>query len=124
MLEVIADAPVPLPRIAMPTRGGAVSRIAPDATAYWYRGALYSVLIQAASDDPAQDPANMAWVRAQWPRLEKFTAGFYANLNQSEMPIDRIREAYGGNYERLLSLKRKYDPTNLFRLNANIDPRA
>jgi hypothetical protein len=46
------------------------------------------------------------------------------NTNLSEMPTARVREAYGGNYERLLSVKRKYDSANLFRLNANIDPRG
>ena len=54
----------------------------------------------------------------------KVHAGFYPNTNLSEIPTARVREAYGGNYERLLTLKRKYDPTNLFRLNANIDPKG
>ena len=43
--------------------------------------------------------------------VEKFTSGFYANTNLSEMASARVREAYGGNYERLLALKRNYDPT-------------
>jgi FAD/FMN-containing dehydrogenase len=122
MLEVIGGAPVPRARIAMPPKGAAVDRIARDATAFWHRGALYSVLLQASGDEPAEDAANVGWARSQWPALEKFTTGFYANTNLSETPAARVREAYGGNYERLLSLKRKYDPTNLFRLNANIDP--
>ena len=124
MLEVISGAPVPRARIAMPPKGAAVDRVPRDATAFWHRGALYSVLLQASGDEPAEDAANVGWARSQWPTLEKFTAGFYANTNTSEMPSARVRDAYGGNYERLLSLKRKYDPTNLFRLNANIDPRA
>ena len=124
MLEIIRSAPVPRARIALPPKGAAVDRIARDATAFWHRGALYNVLLQASGDDPAEDAANVGWARSQWPVLEKFTAGFYANTNLSEMPSARVREAYGGNYERLLSLKRKYDPTNLFRLNANIDPKA
>ena len=61
-------------------------------------------------------------MKARWPALEAFTSGFYANINLSEMPADRMREAYGGNYERLLALKYQYDPTNLFRLNANVKP--
>ncbi len=124
MLEVIKGAPVPRPRIAMPPKGGAVDRVARDATAFWHRGALYSVILQTSGDDPAEDAKNVAWARSQWPLLEKFTAGFYANTNLSEIATARVQEAYGGNYERLLSLKRKYDPTNLFRLNANIEPRA
>ena len=124
MLEVIKGAPVPRPRIAMPPKGGAVDRVAGDATAFWHRGALYSVILQTSGDDPAEDAGNVGWAKSQWPLLEKFTSGFYANTNLSEIASARVREAYGGNYERLLSLKRKYDPTNLFRLNANIDPRA
>ena len=81
-----------------------------------------SFLLQTSGEEPAEDAGNVGWARAQWPSLEKFTAGFYANTNLSETPAARVRDAYGGNYERLLALKRKYDPTNLFRLNANIDP--
>ena len=124
MLEMIKGAPVPRPRIAMPPKGGAVDRVARDATAFWHRGVLYSLILQTSGDEPDEDASNVEWARSQWPLLQKFTAGFYANTNLSEVPTDRVREAYGGNYERLLSLKRKYDPTNLFRLNANIDPRA
>jgi FAD/FMN-containing dehydrogenase len=124
MLEMIGSAPVPRVRIAMPPKGAAVDRVARDATAFWHRGVLYSVLLQTSGDEPADDAANVGWARSQWPALEKFTAGFYANTNLSETPAARVRDAYGGNYDRLLSLKRKYDPTNLFRLNANIDPRG
>jgi FAD/FMN-containing dehydrogenase len=124
MLDVINGATVPNARIAMPPKGGAVDRVPRDATAFWHRGALYSVLLQTSGNVPADDAANVAWGRSQWPQLEKFTAGFYANTNLTEMANDRVREAYGGNYERLLVLKRRYDPANLFRLNANIKPRA
>ena len=123
-LETIAGATVPRARLALPPKGGAVDRVARDAMAFWHRGDLYSMVLQTAGDEPAEDAANVAWGRSQWPLLEKFTSGFYANTNLSEMPTARVREAYGGNYERLLSLKRKYDPANLFRLNANIDPKG
>ena len=122
-LEIVRSAPVPHARLAMPPRGAAVERVAPDATAFWYRSALYSMLLQTSGDEPVEDAANVGWVRSQWPALEKFTTGFYSNTNVSDMATARVGEAYGGNYERLLSLKRKYDPTNLFRLNANIDPK-
>ena len=124
MLELISAAPVSLPRVALPPKGGAVDRVARDATAFWHRGDLYTLILQTRGDDPAEDEKNIAWARSQWPALEKFTTGFYANLNQAEGKTSLVREAYGNNYERLLSLKRKYDPANLFRLNANIDPRG
>jgi FAD/FMN-containing dehydrogenase len=123
MIEMVRSAPVPRARIAIPPKGAAVERIAPDATAFWHRAPLYSVLLQASGDEVAEDAANVGWARSQWPVLEKFTAGFYANMDLSEIASARVHEAYGGNYERLLTLKRKYDPTNLFRMNANIDPR-
>ncbi|HEX6216596.1 MAG TPA: FAD-binding oxidoreductase [Vicinamibacterales bacterium] len=123
-LAMIEGASVPRARIALPPKGAAVERVARDATAFWHRSALYSVILQTSGDDAAGDSANVGWARSQWPVLEKFTQGFYANTNLSEMPSSRMRDAYGGNYDRLLSLKRKYDPTNLFRLNANIDPKA
>ncbi len=123
MLDIIGSAPVPRARIAVPPKGAAVGRVARDATAFWHRNVPYSLILQASGDEAAEDAANVGWARSQWPALEKFTAGFYANTNLTEIPSARVREAYGGNYERLLTLKRKYDPSNLFRLNANIDPR-
>jgi FAD/FMN-containing dehydrogenase len=122
MVETVAGATVPRPRIALPPWGGAVARVPRDATAFWHRDALCSVILQTSNDDRADDAANIAWVKAKWPALEKFTAGFYANTNLSELPGDRMREVYGGNYDRLLALKNQYDPRNLFRLNANVRP--
>jgi FAD/FMN-containing dehydrogenase len=124
MLDTIGAATIPRARIAMPPKGGAIERIAPDATAFWHRSALYSVLLQASGDEPREDAANVGWARAKWPALEAHTKGFYANTNLSEMATDRVSEAYGGNHARLAELKTRYDPTNLFRLNANIRPRS
>jgi FAD/FMN-containing dehydrogenase len=123
-VEMVASATIPRPRIAMPPKGGAVERVAPEATAFWHRKALYSVVLQTSGDVPADDAANVAWARASWPTVESFTKGFYANTNLSEMPADRVNETYGGNYDRLVALKARLDPTNLFRMNANIRPRA
>ncbi len=124
MLDTIGGATIPRARVAMPPKGGAVERVAPDATAFWHRGALYSVLLQTSGDEPAEDAGNVGWARARWPALEAHTKGFYANTNLSEMTTDRVGEAYGGNYDRLVALKTRFDPTNLFRLNANVRPRA
>ena len=124
MLETVAGATVPRPRIALPPWGGAVARVPRDAAAFWHRDALFSVILQTSNDDRADDAANIAWVKSKWPALQKFTAGSYANVNLSEMPADSMREVYGGNYDRLLALKNRYDPRNLFRLNANIKPQA
>ena len=66
----------------------------------------------------------IAWSRAIWAAIETFSdGGFYAN--QSMETGDRaIRENYRGNYDRLVELKTKYDPSNFFHLNANIRPKA
>ncbi len=124
MVDTIDGATIPRARIAMPPKGGAVERVAPDATAFWHRAALYSVLLQTSGDESAEDAANIAWAKAKWPALESHTKGFYANTNLSEMATDRVSEAYGGNQARLAELKTRYDPTNLFRLNANVRPRS
>ena len=60
-------------------------------------------------------------MRAVWRELEPFTEGYYVNTDASD-DDQRLRRTYGGNYERLARLKERYDPGNLFRLNANIKP--
>ena len=122
--EIYGEAQVRLPRIALPAQGGAIKRIARDATALWHRDVLHSVIVQASGDDGSGNTENIEWVKANWPAVESFTSGFYANTNLADAGAGRIRGAYGGNYDRLVALKSKYDSTNLFRLNANIQPRA
>ncbi|MFB3123985.1 MAG: BBE domain-containing protein, partial [Woeseiaceae bacterium] len=68
------------------------------------------------------DPtAHIRWLRQYWATIEPYTHGFYTNdvVDESQQ---RVHRNYQGNYERLLGLKNKYDPGNLFRLNANISP--
>jgi FAD/FMN-containing dehydrogenase len=67
---------------------------------------------------------NTDWVRGAWTKLEPFTEGHYVNLAETEQAAHehRMRAAYGDNYPRLAALKKRYDPNNLFRLNANIKP--
>jgi hypothetical protein len=105
--------------------GGAVSRVKPEATAIWHRDAARSLLVDSDWDDPrdlhARD-VGMQWARDTWHKLERFTDGFYVNTMAGDDPHQRVRATYGGNYPRLVELKGKYDPTNLFRLNANVPP--
>lgn len=124
MVGIFDSAPVRQPRVALLAQGGAIGRIARDATAFWHRDALYSVIVQASGDDASGDAGNTEWVKANWPAVESFTSGFYANINSADVAADRLRAAYGDNYDRLVALKNKFDPTNLFRLNANIRPQA
>ena len=124
IIEIFDAAQVRQPRIALPSQGGAIKRVAKDATAFWHRDILHSVILQASGDDATGDAENTEWVRSNWPAIEPFTSGFYANVNIADVGADRVRGAYGGNYDRLVALKNRYDPTNLFRLNANVRPRA
>ena len=100
--------------------GGATATIAPDATAFTHRGAAFNFGIMYAGDDPTQNEAKIAAVREYYKEMEPHMAGFYTNLNdESEQ---KTWGNYGPNYPRLVELKNKYDPNNLFRLNANIKP--
>jgi FAD/FMN-containing dehydrogenase len=103
--------------------GGAISRVAPDATAFPHRGIHATSLLTAdwlATTDPTP---HIEWLRKYWRSIEPHTAGFYTNdvIEETQKQVD---ENYLGNYPRLVALKNKYDPTNLFRLNANVKPKV
>jgi hypothetical protein len=100
--------------------GGATARVAPDATAFAHRKVAVNFGIGYTSNDPAQNEAGIAAVREFYTALEPYMSGFYSNLHQDT--AQRISGNYGPNYPRLVELKNKYDPANLFRLNANVKP--
>lgn len=107
--------------------GGAISRKDATSTAASHREAAYVVNIQSSWVDPAEAPQHTQWTRDFWTAMRPFsTGGVYVNfLGEDEAKDhDRVRAAYGANYERLVALKNKYDPTNLFRVNQNIKPTA
>ena len=117
-----ACATSPLSLAVLQQVGGAIARVAGDATAYGNRDAAYDCFPAAIWDDPAQDERHITWARAFWEAMRPFaTGGVYAN-NLGEEGEERLRAAYGANYARLAALKAKYDPDNLFRLNQNIRP--
>jgi FAD/FMN-containing dehydrogenase len=101
--------------------GGAVSRVPPQATAYWGRRATHNLIIETEWSDRGQDKSHIKAARGVWSAVERFTDGFYVNTEPGA-DDQRVRGTYGGNYERLQQIKKKYDPANLFRLNANIKP--
>ena len=101
---------------------GAVHRVASDATAFAYRDASFATVIAGMWPDPADNDANTAWVRDYYAALApESKMGAYVNFLSGD-DQSKIRANYGGNYERLVSLKKKYDPGNLFHLNQNIRP--
>lgn len=121
----IEDARLPIAQVlALPQLGGAIARVAPQATAFPHRDAAYMVLITAMWRDPALSNEVLGWARSTWARVQPATRGVYVNFLTGEDEPSRTRESYGLNFERLVQLKSKYDRTNLFRLNANIEPTA
>lgn len=100
--------------------GGATARVAPDATAFAHRKVAVNFGIGYTSNDPAQNEAGIVAVREFYGALEPHMSGFYTNLHQDTE--EKIWGNYGPNFPRLVELKNKYDPTNLFRLNANVKP--
>lgn len=102
--------------------GGAIARVAANATAYAHRFASHNMMLFA--DWQAQDDAQapIRWARDYWKTLAPTTRGFYVNEVEGQEGAAILNENYLGNYPRLSQIKRKYDPTNLFRRNANITP--
>ena len=102
--------------------GGAMAKVAETETAYCGRSAAFNLSIDNIWEDPAENDAQIAWARAFHEAMTPhYSAGVYLNW-ASEETADRVRQAYGPNYERLVALKDTYDPTNFFRMNQNIKP--
>ena len=123
LLETLRSAPPGLVRMTFQQSGGAIGRRAVDATAFPNRDSRYWVALASSFKDPAEDEARIAAVRAAWKPIESLTRGFYVNAMTEDM-YARVDTNYGPNYARLAQLKRKYDPGNQFRLNANVVPAA
>jgi FAD/FMN-containing dehydrogenase len=105
------------------TLGGAVARVPEDATAYSGRNAQHNLNIVGAWEMTDPDPErHIAWVRETWEAMQPFASGAYVNF-MSDEPADRLRGVYGSEkYDRLVALKRRYDPENVLRHNQNIVP--
>jgi FAD/FMN-containing dehydrogenase len=101
---------------------GAANRVGKNDTAFSYREAKYVHVLAAMYPNPADTAKNVAWVRDYWSALHPYSAGgAYVNFLMDEGD-DRIKATYRDNYDRLVSVKRRYDPDNLFRSNQNINP--
>ncbi len=126
-VATFAQAPSPRNLVLIEQLGGAVARKGSGDTAFAHRDSPYSVIIASAWEDPADDQANIAWTRSLWAVLEPLSpGGVYVNyLSAPELEgANRVRAAYGPNYDRLAAIKRTYDPGNHFRSNQNIIPTA
>ena len=121
--EVFAEVGSPLSQIQLEHLHGALHRSPAGRNALNFAGAKYDLLVNAKWTDPGSDAGNVRWARDSFARLRPFLSrGAYPNY-MSQEPRDRVRQAYGGQaYDRLVALKDRYDPTNFFRLNQNIEP--
>ena len=122
VLDAVRTLPSPECEVFIAHVGGAMARVAPDATAWPNRNAHFIMNVHTRWRDRAQDQACVAWARRLFDAAAPFASGsVYVNF----MPDDedeRVEKAYGTNYGRLVDIKRRYDPDNLFRMNQNIRP--
>jgi FAD/FMN-containing dehydrogenase len=120
-----AKAPSELSLMHLYPIDGAVQRVPSDATAWSVRNATWSMVIAGIDPDPAKAQALKTWGRAYWQAVHPFNLeGAYVNFMMDDEAEGRVQASYGENYQRLASIKAKYDPENLFRVNQNIQPRA
>ncbi len=122
VIEYGAKLPSPHCEIFIDAIGGQMARVAPEAMAYSSRDANYVLNVHARWESAGEDQRCIAWARELFAKTRPFASGgAYINfLTQDE--TDRIAFAYGATYNRLVELKKKYDPTNFFRMNQNIKP--
>jgi len=115
----------PFSAVLMMHLGGAANRAGETDTAAGNRDAEYVFNVQAAWEDTAESDGHVGWARDYWQAMRPFSSGgTYVNFLTADEDDDRVRAAYGNAiYERLVDVKTRYDPTNLFRSNQNIRPR-
>ncbi len=122
VIEYVGTLPSPQCEIFFAGLGGATKRPAPGATAYPHRATEFVMNVHGRWDDAADDKRCIEWSRAYFEATKPFaSAGAYVNF-MTEDEGDRVRSAYGSNYDRLVRVKREYDPENLFRTNWNVKP--
>ena len=128
VIDVVASfaavQPSPLSTIDVWLMGGALRDEPPGGSAYSGRAAGYLVNPEADWDEPAGDEANLAWARQLIKALEPHAVGTYLNFpGLLEEGETQVRSSFGVNYERLVEVKTRWDPHNVFRLNHNVSPR-
>jgi hypothetical protein len=122
LLDFVARMPSPGSGVGLQQLHGVAGRVDPSATAFAHRGDRFDCLILSQWPDPSESERNIVWTSELFDALGPFfAAGVYVN-NLGDDDGQRVKQAYGANYDRLVALKTTYDPTNLFRHNHNIEP--
>jgi len=126
VIEQTRHRPSPRSKIFLEFLGGAFARISRESTVFDHRTSPYNLLIIGSWQDQEDDEINRVWTRDTWQAMEPYASqGVYVNYlgTEADEGSNRIPAAYGpGKFDKLLALKQKYDPTNLFRMNQNIRP--
>jgi FAD/FMN-containing dehydrogenase len=123
LISQFASCPSPMSGLLLEHIHGAATRVGVSETAFPHRREGYNFLVVSEWLNPADNARNIAWARESYDAIRpSFTAGRYVNYLGDDDGEDAVAAAYGPNYQRLRTLKAKYDPTNLFHLNQNIRP--
>ncbi|HVM37464.1 MAG TPA: FAD-binding oxidoreductase [Sphingomicrobium sp.] len=118
-----AAAPSPHTVFLLQQIGNAANRVAPDATAFAHRDARWDALVLSGWEDPAEDARQIAWSRQVYESWRPFCSdASYTNALSGEDRQEDVRASYGSAYPRLAQIKARYDPANIFRMNANVAP--
>src|SRR6476620_187811 len=103
---------------------GSAARVGKNDTAWNYRDAMWAQVIVGVDPDPANNENIISWTKNFYDAVHPYSAGgAYVNFLMGDEGEERVKKTYGGNYERLAKIKKKYDPDNFFRVNQNIKPR-
>lgn len=114
--------PTPLSQMHLYPISGAAGRVGNDETPWAYRDSKYASVIGGCDPDPANVEKITEWCKAYWEELHPYSSGgAYSNFMMDEGQ-ERVKASYKNNYDRLVSIKNKYDPKNLFSVNQNIKP--
>ncbi|MGO4571692.1 FAD-binding oxidoreductase [Microvirga sp. 2TAF3] len=122
LIDAVRQLPGPECEIFIGHVGGAAGRIATDATAFPQRNSHFVMNVHSRWREPEMDRSGVGWARNVFEAIKPYAAGTaYINFMPAD-ELDRVEAAYGGNYQRLAEVKRRYDPQNMFRMNQNVRP--
>jgi FAD/FMN-containing dehydrogenase len=125
LVEGASGFPSPLSAVVLFRVHGAATRVPAADTAFGLRDAQWDLNVLSQWTDPADSARQIEWTRGFWSRVEPLISGSaYVNHLAADDRPEKVRASYGPNYERLVALKRKFDPKNMLRLNPNINPRS
>ena len=123
LIAQFAVCPSPMSGLVLEHFHGAATRVGVGETAFAHRRESYNLMVVSQWLDPKDDEKNIAWARATYDALRPHMAReSYANYQTEDETEGALEHAYGPNYERLVALKNRLDPTNLFHLNNNVRP--